>query len=151
MTSWHHNPCRKITAGFDLLFLFIWWMVDCWYLADFIHAHTHTPRAGWRVGVFRAWPLTAKGLFSSLPVCWRAAWFMCRTTPMLSKQLAAWLRKRFALTPDVTYFQAEVGPHVQLNHLWLSKNFLSAKRLKTDEPRTYKWPPRGIFKIISFS
>lgn len=61
-------------------------------------------------------------------------------------------QQRLTLMPGVTHFQTEVGPHVQLNQVRLSKNFLPAKWLETVEPRTYKRPPREILilDIVTF-
>lgn len=156
MTSWHHNPRHKI-HGWVWSAVFVH-LMDGWLLIPgrfYTDAHTQAPlgQTGlWECFVFDRWqpkPSFHLSRCADMQRAFCAEQHRCRVNNSQSDSEKE--QQRLALMSDVTYFQAEVGPHVQLNHLWLSKNFLPAKCIKTDEPRTYKWPPRGIFKIISFS
>lgn len=140
MTSWHHNPCRKI-HGWVWSAVFVH-LMDGWLLIPgrfYTDAHMQAPlgQTGlWECFVFDRWQPKPSFHLSRCADMQRAfctEQHRCRVNNSQSDSEKE--QQRLALMSDVTYFQAEVGPHVQLNHLWLSKNFflLNVSRLMSQE------------------
>lgn len=115
------------------------------------HAHTGSPNLPQpQTGVWECFMFDSQDdLFISpgVPTC-----FLCWTTWLLSKhkQLVEWLRgRKNNRDSGFIHFQTEVGPHVQLNQVRLSKNFLPAEMTQDCRAKNLQMATKGGFTYYS--